>query len=103
MVGRVPFEGDTLGDIVISVCTTPMPIPSEFRSGLPAGFDVWFARACQRDPARRFKSAREMADAMRQLDRLAREGSEDIQFKIRATQPSVNDLITIPPVPTSSR
>jgi serine/threonine-protein kinase len=103
MVGRVPFEGDTIGDIVLNVCNKPLPIPSQCALGLPEGFDVWFARACQRDPERRFKSAREMGQALKQLDRLAREGSEDIQYKIRATQPSIHDPITIPVPPTSSR
>jgi serine/threonine-protein kinase len=103
MVGRVPFEGETIGDIVLHVCSTPIPVPSECALGVPEGFDVWFARACQRDPERRFASAREMGDALKQLDKLAREGTDDIQYKIRATQPSVHDPITIPVPPTSSR
>jgi serine/threonine-protein kinase len=103
MVGKVPFEGDTIGDVVLQVCNAPLPVPSEIRPGLPAGFDVWFARACQRDPARRFASAREMSNALRQLDRLARDGSDDIQYKIRATAPSVEDAFSIPAPPTSSR
>jgi serine/threonine-protein kinase len=103
MVGRVPFEGETIGDIVINVCKAPLPIPSQCRLRLPEGFDVWFARACQRDPERRFASAREMSQALKQLDRLAREGSEDIQYKIRAAEPSIHDPITIPVPPTSSR
>jgi Protein kinase domain len=103
MVGRVPFEGATIGDIVLSVCSSPIPVPSECALGVPKGFDVWFAKACQRDPERRFGSAREMSEALRQLDRLAREGSEDIQYKIRAAPASVHDPITIPAAPTSSR
>jgi serine/threonine protein kinase len=103
MVGKVPFEGETIGDIVLHVCSSPMPVPSECLPGLPDGFDVWFARACQRDPSRRFSSAREMSAALRDLDRLAREGTEDIQFRIRATQPSVHEAISIPVPPTPSR
>jgi eukaryotic-like serine/threonine-protein kinase len=103
MVGQVPFEGETIGDIVLHVCSTPLPVPSECRAGLPEGFDVWFARACQRDPEKRFASAREMSTALRQLDRLAREGTEELQYKIRAVEPSIHDPITLPVPPTSSR
>src|SRR6202050_3797771 len=57
MTGRLPFEGDVLGDIVIKGCASPLPIPSQFVSNVPAGFDAWFARACSRDPQKRFQSA----------------------------------------------
>src|SRR5439155_14203587 len=39
MVGKVPFLGETIGDIVLSVCSAPLPAPSECRPGLPSGFD----------------------------------------------------------------
>jgi serine/threonine-protein kinase len=64
MTGRLPFEGDVLGDIVLKVCATPIPIPSKINPHLPPGFDAWFARACSRDPARRFQSAEELAQAL---------------------------------------
>jgi serine/threonine-protein kinase len=64
MTGRLPFEGDVLGDIVLKVCATPLPIPSKLNPNLPAGFDAWFARACSRDPARRFQTAEELAQAL---------------------------------------
>jgi serine/threonine-protein kinase len=40
-----------------------MPVPSS-RAPVPPGFDAWFARAASRDPAGRFSSAGEMADAL---------------------------------------
>jgi serine/threonine-protein kinase len=64
VTGRLPFEGDVLGDIVLKVCATPIPIPSKINPHLPPGFDAWFARACSRDPARRFQSAEELAQAL---------------------------------------
>jgi hypothetical protein len=64
---------------------------------------VWFARACQRDPDRRFATAAEMSEALRSLDRLARERSDDIQYRIRPAEPSVHDAISIPIPPTPSR
>jgi len=64
MTGRLPFEGDVLGDIVLKVCAAPLPIPSNLNADVPAGFDAWFARACSRDPAKRFQTADELAQAL---------------------------------------
>ncbi len=64
MTGRLPFEGDVLGDIVLKVCAAPIPAPSKVNPNVPPGFDAWFARACSRDPVRRFQSADELAQAL---------------------------------------
>lgn len=64
MIGRIPFEGEVLGDIVLKVCTAPMPVPSSLRAGLPPGFDAWFARACNRDRAGRFQTVEELAESL---------------------------------------
>jgi eukaryotic-like serine/threonine-protein kinase len=66
LLGRRPFQADSLGDLVLAICTAPTPIPSRF-GPVPPGFDEWFVHATQRDPARRFPSAREMAE---ELDRV---------------------------------
>jgi serine/threonine-protein kinase len=66
LLGRRPFRAEALGDLVIAICTAPTPVPSRF-GPVPAGFDEWFVRGTQRDPARRFQSAREMAE---ELDRV---------------------------------
>jgi serine/threonine-protein kinase len=103
IVGKVPFEGDAIGDIVIKVCVSPMPMPSAERGGLPNGFDVWFATACHRDPNQRFASATQAREALQHLDELATQGSEAFQYRIRPSQVSIHDHVTIPPPPTSSR
>lgn len=54
-----PFNGSTLGGLVIAICNEPIPKPSSVGS-VPRGFDQWFARCVTRDPAQRFQS---MADA----------------------------------------
>jgi len=103
MVGKVPFEGDAIGDIVIKVCVSPLPVPSNERGGLPNGFDVWFATACHRDPQQRFASATQAREALQRLDELAMKGSEAFQYRIRPSLVSIHDHVTIPPPPTSSR
>lgn len=70
LVGRRPFVGDSFGELVLAICTAPVPVPSQ-NATVPAGFDEWFVKGTQRDRARRFGSAREMADELVKLDGLA--------------------------------
>jgi eukaryotic-like serine/threonine-protein kinase len=64
MTARLPFEGDVLGDIVLKVCAAPLPTPSKIGPTVPWGFDAWFARACSRNPDKRFQTAEELAHAL---------------------------------------
>jgi serine/threonine-protein kinase len=64
MTARIPFEGDVLGDIVLKVCVSPLPVPSSYNPMSPSGFDAWFAKACSRDPAKRFQSATELRETI---------------------------------------
>ena len=63
LVGCRPFVGDELGELVIGICTGPVPIPSR-AANVPTGFDEWFVKGTQRDRDCRFGSAREMADEL---------------------------------------
>ncbi len=62
--GRRPFQSEVLTDLLLKISFDPLPVPSEVAPGLPPAFDAWWARAAVRDPAKRFASAREMADAL---------------------------------------
>jgi eukaryotic-like serine/threonine-protein kinase len=64
VVGRLPFEGEAVGDLLVKICTAPLPVPSQWTPGLTPAFDAWFMRALAREPAERFKTALDLADAM---------------------------------------
>jgi len=64
--GRRPYEGSTPGGLAIQICTRRPPLASGF-TAVPKGFDAWFDRATDREPARRFGSARELADEFRRV------------------------------------
>ena len=64
MVGRLPFEGDSVGDVLVNLCTGPIPAPTEFVPDLPTGFDAWMARVLTREPSARFPSATELGEAL---------------------------------------
>ena len=64
VTGDLPFDSEGVGDLLIKISIGEMPVPSKVLPSVPANFDAWFARACDREPARRFQSAREMAVAL---------------------------------------
>jgi serine/threonine-protein kinase len=63
LTGRVPYPAESLGELVVSIAAGAPPAPSALRAGLPPELDAWFETALARDPAARFASAKEMADA----------------------------------------
>lgn len=63
LLGRRPFAGESLAEIVVAVMTGAPPVPSA-HGVVPAGFDAWFARATLRDPDARFQSASALLEAL---------------------------------------
>ncbi len=61
MTGHLPFEGEAVGDVLVKLCTAPLPVPSSIVPDVPPGFDAWMARALSREPAGRFQNAAELA------------------------------------------
>jgi serine/threonine-protein kinase len=103
MTARIPFEGEVLGDIVLKVCVAPLPVPSQINPQTPSGFDAWFARACNRDPAKRFPSAIEAGDAIELVcgvtDRASTRSLPDIevQYQLKPRSPDYSsDDIEVP-------
>lgn len=66
IVGQRPFDAETMGGLVLAICSKPLPIPST-RASVPPRFDDWFARACSRDLDTRFSSVREATRELKQL------------------------------------
>ena len=63
LTGRLPFQSEALGDLLMKIMVGPMPIPSQFGS-VPPGFDRWWVKAAARDVAERFQSAKEFSDSL---------------------------------------
>ena len=62
VTGRLPFDGESVGDLLVKICTAPVPIPSHVVPGLPQAFDTWFMRALEREPERRFSNVTELSE-----------------------------------------
>jgi len=66
VTGHELFQGETVADIVIKVCTEPIPTPTSVSPELPKGLDRFFRKALQRDADRRYQSAPELVHAFEQ-------------------------------------
>jgi eukaryotic-like serine/threonine-protein kinase len=66
LTGQLPFCGDSVGRLILEICSRPLPVPSQ-RGPVPDGFDAWFARACARDASDRFESAKRAAAELSRL------------------------------------
>jgi len=66
LIGRPVWNTDQgVAMTFAAIATQPIPVPSKIRPDLPPAFDEWFQHALQRDPAKRFQSAKELADALK--------------------------------------
>jgi serine/threonine-protein kinase len=64
LTGKLPFESEALGDLLVRIIVAPIPMPSQVVGDLPPAFDLWWAKASQRDPALRYQTAKEFSDAL---------------------------------------
>jgi tRNA A-37 threonylcarbamoyl transferase component Bud32 len=64
VTGILPFDGESVGDLLVKICTAPPPIPSMTMPGLPKTFDAWFFRVLEREPAKRYATASELGEAL---------------------------------------
>jgi eukaryotic-like serine/threonine-protein kinase len=75
IVGTLPFEGEAVGDLLVKLCTAPIPVPSQIVPDAPPGFDAWLAKALSREPGERFSSAAQLADSLAAVCGLSVRGS----------------------------
>ena len=98
LTGANPFDRPTLPETMGAVLHAKLPVPTQFTPELPPGVDAWFARACARDPAERFGSAAEMAEALWAalgVDRvIASSPSGNALSSVELTVPITGDPIT---------
>ena len=64
LTGKFPFTGEDLASLTYQIANTKSPDVRTFRSKLPESASRIINKALQKKPGRRFKTAREMADAL---------------------------------------
>ncbi len=66
LTGQRLFDGDNQGRVVRKILDEPVPPPSSVAPGLPPALDGALMRGLERDVAKRWQSARELAAALEQ-------------------------------------
>jgi serine/threonine protein kinase len=65
VTGVLPFDGESLGDLLVKICAAPIPSPSSVLPGaLPPQLDAWMMKALEREPSQRFQSALDLAESL---------------------------------------
>jgi serine/threonine protein kinase len=67
ITGQMPFPSLEVGDVLVAICSDPIPAPSQISQRLSPKVDEFFGRALMRDPEQRFQSTREFAQALTAL------------------------------------
>jgi len=80
LTGQPPFSGPDTPQILYQVVYRSPARPSQLLPGLPQDVEIVLAIALAKDPAERFASALEMADALRSASR----GTLDPSFRVHA-------------------
>ncbi len=79
LIGRPVWNTDQgVAMTFAAIATQPIPTPSKIRPDLPPAFDAWFKHALERDPEKRFQSAKELADTLK--DALLGPGSGSVSY-----------------------
>jgi serine/threonine-protein kinase len=63
--GNIAFNGETLGELLLQICTQPLPSLLAGAAWLPPPMEEWFQKACAREPDQRFQTAQAFVDSMR--------------------------------------
>jgi hypothetical protein len=74
ITGGYAFEGSSFGDLLVSICTDPLPRLGDRAPWASAALEKWFQRACARDLDQRFQSADEMIDELHAAANLSFDG-----------------------------
>jgi eukaryotic-like serine/threonine-protein kinase len=69
LTGRRPFQGKSFAEVVLATDRGIFTKPTALQPGLPDAIDTWAERALKRDPAARFGTVREAADAFKEAVR----------------------------------
>jgi serine/threonine protein kinase len=76
---RKPFGGDSLTSISYKIVHEPFPPLQEINPQIPPGFDEVVAKCLAKDPAKRYQRARDLAVALRAVNRGERPPAEPMQ------------------------
>ena len=93
VTGKLPFRGDDVGELCVSLLEANFVLPSELRPDVPLEMDRWFEKAFAKQVEDRFQTAREMALALALTLPTSLQGGEMAlsgAWEARASMPSLH-------------
>jgi len=69
LCGRLPFEGESMTQLMFAIANNPHPPIREFNPALPAWVDAIIDKALAKDLEKRYQTGMELAEAIRQARR----------------------------------
>lgn len=89
LTGKPPIEASSLQELVarMAVGSRPMSVASLLGEAVAEPIDAWFQRGLARDPAARFPSARDLAEELHRVVKLAKS-----QNPLLRTRPTVREM-----------
>jgi serine/threonine-protein kinase len=72
LTAKPAFNGESFGDILVAICTQPLPTLHEVAPWLPPSLDVWLKKACAREPGDRHRSVEELLEGLYSAAGIAR-------------------------------
>lgn len=98
LTGRRPFEAETPYSVAVMQVTETPPALREFRADIPAGVEAVVMQALEKDPAKRYRTATELAGMLEDADLMPATPAPTMP------NPSPVSVTTPPPVvPTPQR
>ncbi|MDH5491704.1 MAG: protein kinase [Myxococcales bacterium] len=98
ITGRLPFESEHLGDLIVMITSQPAPRVEDFCPDIPTALGDVIDRALAKDRAERFETAEQMRDALLEAGESYGFGSGASQlFRLSELPPSNPDLEPLAP------
>jgi serine/threonine-protein kinase len=63
--GQLPFEAESLGSLMFKIANQPHAKPGKYRSGIPICLTRIINKCLQKEPAKRYQNAAEVAIALK--------------------------------------
>jgi serine/threonine-protein kinase len=82
--GNLAFSSESFGDLLLQICTAPLPSLAAGAPWLPPGVELWFQKACAREATDRYASAQEFIDGLRTAAGITLTPNRDVSREMSA-------------------
>ena len=64
LTGNLAFSGESYADVIVQICTMPLPTIRGSAPWVPEHVDTWLTHACAKEPQVRYQDMQSMVDAL---------------------------------------